>query len=117
MNVSENHGKTPYKTSRNRKADQIGIIVSSCTIKHTLNQAGLYGQRLRKTLLLKKRHKKERLNFAKGYLEKSQSFRKFFLWTDKTKIDFSANAHLQYIYRQQNGAYMEKNTLPTVKDP
>ncbi|KAK3569876.1 hypothetical protein QTP86_006746 [Hemibagrus guttatus] len=97
------------------KLEQSGVMVSTSTIRRTLNQAGLHGRRPRKTLLLKKRHKKERLVFAKEYLDKAQSFWENVLWIDETKIELFGNAHQQFVYRRRNEAYKEKNTLPTVK--
>lgn len=81
----------------------------------TLNQAELNGQRPRKKPLLKKRHKKERLIFAKEYLYKSQSFWENVLWTDETKIELFDNAHQQFVYRRRSEAYKEKIILATVK--
>ena len=72
-------------------------------------------RRPRRTPLLKKRHKKERLIFAKEYLDKPQSFWENVLWTDETKIELFGNAHKRFVYRRRNEAYKEKNTLPTVK--
>ena len=66
--------KTPRQTSKDLKAnlEQSGVMVSTSTIRRTLNQTGLYGWRPRKTPLLKKRHKKE-------YLPKST-------WTNHRKM-------------------------------
>lgn len=108
---------TPRKTSKDLKADleQSGVMVSTRTIRRTLNQAGLHGRRPRKTPLLKKRHKKGRLIFAKEYLDKPQSFWENVLWTDETKIELFGNGHQQFVYRRRYEAHKEKNTLPTVK--
>lgn len=109
--------KTPRQTSKELKAnlEQSGVMVSTSTIRRTLNHAELYGRRPRKKPLLKKRHKKERLIFAKEYRDKPQSFWDNVLWTDETKIEFFGNAKQQFVYRRRNEAYKEKNTLPTVK--
>ena len=91
--------KTSRQTSKDLKAnlEQSGVMVSTVpyksTIHRTLNQTGLYGRRPRKTPLLRKRHKKERLIFAKKYLDKPQSFWENVLWTDETKIELFGNAH------------------------
>uniref|UniRef100_A0A3B1JPD6 Uncharacterized protein n=1 Tax=Astyanax mexicanus TaxID=7994 RepID=A0A3B1JPD6_ASTMX len=107
----------PRQTSKELKVnlEQSGVMVSTSTIRRTLNQAELYGRRPRKKPLLKKRHKKERLIFAKEYLDKPQSFWENVLWTDETKIELFGNAKQQFVYRRRNEAYKEKNTLPTVK--
>ena len=95
--------------------DQSEVMVSTSTTCRTLNQTGLHGRMPRKTPLLRKRHKKERLIFAKQYLDKPQCFWENVLWTDETKIELSGNAHQQFVYRWCNKAYKEKKTLPTVK--
>uniref|UniRef100_A0A3Q2PJ87 Transposase Tc1-like domain-containing protein n=1 Tax=Fundulus heteroclitus TaxID=8078 RepID=A0A3Q2PJ87_FUNHE len=109
--------KTPHQTSKDLKThlDQSGVIVSASTIRRTLNKVGLYGRRPRKTPLLKKIHKKERLNFAKENLDKPQAFRDNILWTDETKVELFGNSHKQYVYRRRNEAFKEKNTIPTIK--
>uniref|UniRef100_A0A8B9JYE2 Transposase Tc1-like domain-containing protein n=1 Tax=Astyanax mexicanus TaxID=7994 RepID=A0A8B9JYE2_ASTMX len=109
--------RKPRQTSKELKVnlEQSGVMVSTSTIRRTLNQAELYGRRPRKKPLLKKRHKKERLIFAKEYLDKPQSFWENVLWTDETKIELFGNAKQQFVYRRRNEAYKEKNTLPTVK--
>ncbi len=93
---------TPRLTSKDLKdnLEQSGVMVSTSTIHRTLNQAGLHGQRPRKTPLLKKRHTKERLIFAKEYLNKPQSFWENVLWTDETKIELFGNLHQQFVYRR-----------------
>uniref|UniRef100_A0A3P9NV93 Transposase Tc1-like domain-containing protein n=1 Tax=Poecilia reticulata TaxID=8081 RepID=A0A3P9NV93_POERE len=95
-------------TSKDLKTnlEQSGVIASSSTTRCTLNKVGLYGRRPRKTPFLKKRHKKERLIFAKENLDKPQSF-----WDNF----FFGKSHKQYVYRRRNEAFKEKNTIPTVK--
>lgn len=109
--------KTPRLTSKDLKTnlEQSGVIVSTSTIRRTLNRVGLYGRRPRKTPLLKKRHKKERLIFAKENLDKPQSFWNNVLWTDETKVELFGNSRRQYVYRRRKEAFKEKNTIPTVK--
>ncbi len=94
--------KTTRLTSKDLKdnLEQSGVMVSTSTIRCTLNQAGLHGQRPRKTPLLNKTHTKERLIFAKEYLNKPQSFWENVLWTYKTKIELFGNLHQQFVYRR-----------------
>lgn len=71
------------------KADleQSEVKVSTHTTHHRLNQEELHGRRPRRTeRLLKERYKKERLIFAKEYLDKPQSSLPNVLWTDESKI-------------------------------
>lgn len=58
---------------------------------------------------------KERLIFAKAYLDKPQSLWENALWIDKTKTELFGNAYQQFVYKRRNEAYTEKNSLPTVK--
>ncbi len=78
--------------------------MSARTIRHHLNEKGRYGRRPRRTPLLTQRHTKARLEFAKTYVTKPQSFWENVLWTDETKV-----------IRKRNEAFKEKNTVPTVK--
>lgn len=68
--------KSPHSTSTDLQAnlEQSGVTVSKSTIRRTLNKVGLCGRRPRKTPLLKKKHKKDRLDFAKENLDQPQSF-------------------------------------------
>lgn len=59
----------------------MGVMVSTRTIRRTLNQAELYEQRPMKTPLLKKRHKKEQVIFDTEEQDKPQSFSENVLWT------------------------------------
>ena len=109
--------KEPRKTSIQIQADlQVqGTIVSSRTIRRCLNENGLHGRRPRKTPLLRGRHKKARLDFAKMHVDKPQSFWENVLWTDETKLELFGKSHQPYVYRRKNEAFKEKNTMPTVK--
>lgn len=109
--------ESPQLTSKDLQAhlEQSGVTVARSTIRHTLNTVGLHGRRPRRTPLLKNRHKKERLHFAKENLDKPQSFWENVLWTDETKVELFGNSHQQYVYRRPNEAFKEKNTIPTVK--
>ncbi len=94
--------KTPRLTSKDLKdnLEQSGVMVSTSTIRRTLNQAGLHGRRSKKTPLLKKRHTKGRTDLCqKEYLNKPQSFWENVLWTDETKIELFGNLHQQFVYR------------------
>uniref|UniRef100_A0A3P8TZT7 F-box domain-containing protein n=1 Tax=Amphiprion percula TaxID=161767 RepID=A0A3P8TZT7_AMPPE len=65
--------------------------------------------------LLKRNHKKTRLEFAKLHVDKPQSFWENVLWTDETKVELFGKTHQLYVHRRKNEAYQEKNTVPTVK--
>ncbi len=93
---------TPRLTSKDLKdnLEQSGVMVSTSTIRRTLNQAGLHGQRPRKTPLLKKRHKKGRTDLCQRVPGQTTIFLENVLWTDETKIELFGNLHQQFVYRR-----------------
>lgn len=110
--------KTPSQISKDLQAnlEQSGVIVSASTIRCTLNQTRLYGQRPRKTPFLiqgidkikgikrhRQRLKKEGLLFVKEYLGIWENV----LWTDEKKIELFGNANQQFVYRWCNEAHRE----------
>ncbi len=101
--------KEPRLTSKQSQADlqTQGTTVSARTIRRHLNEKG--------TPLLTQRHKKARLEFAKTYVTKPQSFWENVLWTDETKVELFGKGHHGTVYRKRNEAFKEKNTVPTVK--
>jgi transposase len=95
--------------------EEDGVTVSKQTISRTLHQSGLKGCRPRKTPLLKARHVKARLDFAKGHLDKEKSFWEHVLWSDETKIELFGHNDVQRVWRKKGEAFVPKNTVPTVK--
>ncbi len=79
--------KEPRLTSKQIRADPQtqDTTVSARTIRRHLNEKGRYGRRPMRTPLLTQRHKQARLEFAKTYVTKLQSFWENVLWTDGTK--------------------------------
>ena len=110
--------KAPRSTAKQIQADlhTQGTTVSTRTIRRQLNEREFYGRRPRRTPLLRERHKKAQLEFAKTHLNKLKSFWENVLWTDKTKLELFSKAHHLYVYRKQNEAFKEKNTFLTVKN-
>ena len=109
--------KQPQSTSTQVQAvlQTQDAMVSARTIDRHLNEMKRYGRRLKRTPLLTQKHKKHRLQFARTYLSKSQSFWENGLWTDETKVELFSKAHHSTFYRKWNEAYKEENTVPTVK--
>ncbi len=109
--------KEPRLTSKQIQADlqTQGTTVSARTIRRHLSEKGHYGRRPRRTPLLTQSHKKARLEFAKTYVTKPQSFWDNVLWTDETKVEIFGKGHHGTVYRKRNEAFKEKNTVPTVK--
>ena len=92
-----------------------GTGVSISTIGRVLHGEGLNGRRPRKKPLLGKRHKDNRLKFAKWHLNDGYEFWSKVLWSDETKIELFGHADSRYVWRKSGEAYKEKNTIPTVK--
>ena len=86
-----------------------GVMVSAWSIRHHLNEMKCYGRRPGRTLLLTQRHNKARLQFARTYLSKPQSF-----WENVLEC-FLAKHVILLLTEKRNEAYKEKTTVPTVK--
>ena len=87
--------KASRSTAKHIQADlqTQGTTVPTRTICRQLIERGLYGRRPKRTPLLRDRHKKARLEFAKTHLNKPKSFWENVLWTDETKVELFGKAH------------------------
>ena len=87
--------KAPRSTAKQIQADlqTQGTTVSTRTIRRQLNERRFYGRRPRRTQLLRERHKKAQLEFAKTHPDKPKSFWENVLWTDETKLELFGKAH------------------------
>ncbi len=105
--------KEPRLTSKQIQADlqTQGTAVSARTLCCHLNEKGRYGRRP----LLTQRHIKARLEFAKTYVTKPQSFWENILWTYETNVELFGKGHHDTVYRKRSEAFKEKNRVPTVK--
>ena len=108
------HPRTTIKALR-KQLQQAGTNVSRSTIGRVLHRAGLHGRRPRKTPLLKNRHLKARVAFAKRHLQHDSNFWKNVVWSDETKLELFGHMDAQYVWRKKGEAYNPKNTVPTVK--
>lgn len=129
------HGRPPKLTERARRAlvreaakrpmitleelqkstAQVGESVHRTTISRALHKSGLHGRVARRKPLLKERHKKSRLQFAKSHVGDTANMWKKVLWSDETKIElFGLNAK-RYVWRKTNTAHHPEHTIPTVK--
>ena len=95
--------------------DQVGMKVSRSTIEQVLHRGGLHARRPRNTPLLRKRHLKARLAFARGHMKEDPSFWSTILWSDETKLELFGHMDAEYVWRKKGEAYKPKNTVPTVK--
>ena len=92
-----------------------GISVCKSTISNTLHHSGLQGRVPRKVPLLKKRHVKARLAYAKQMLAKPSEFVDNILWSDETKIELFGQNQWTHVWRRNGTVYSPNNTKPTVK--
>ena len=109
--------KNPRVTAKELQKDlaATGIEVSVHTARRTLHAEGFHARTPRRTPLLTHKHKKAPLYYAQGNLNKPQKFWNTILWSDETKLELFGAMDQRYIWRKKNEAYVEKNTLPTVK--
>lgn len=92
-----------------------GVCVSRHTVVRALHRGGLRGYRPRRTPLLKHRHIRARLKFAREYLKKKDDFWKSVLWSDETKLELFGHRDIAYVWRRKGEAFNPVNTVPTVK--
>ena len=92
-----------------------GCSVTKRTISNGMLRNGLKSRRPKKTPLLLKRHRDERLKFVRQHTVKENSFWERVLWTDETKVEIFGHNHRNYAERKDGKVYSPKNTVPTVK--
>ncbi len=84
--VEENRHASSMQLSKEVES-QTGVTISRDTIRRTLKRNGMHGCRPRKKPLLKPRHKKARLEFARAHADKDEDYCESILWSDETKIN------------------------------
>ncbi len=94
---------------------QTGVTISRDTIRRTLQRNGMHGCHPRKKPLLKPRHKKARLEFARAHADKDEDYWDSILWSDETKINVFGNDGFKTVWCRKGEEYKEKCMVPTVK--
>ncbi len=79
-----------------------GTSVSDHTTRRFFSQSGLHGRRPMRTPLLKEKHKKASLEFAKMPTDKPQYFWENVLRTDESKLELLGKSHQLYVHRRKN---------------
>ncbi len=92
--VEENRHASSLQLSKEVES-QTGVTISHDTIRRTLQRNGMHRCRPRKKPLLKPRHKKARLEFARAHADKDEDYWDSILWSDETKINVFWNWWLQ----------------------
>ncbi len=112
--VEENRHASSLQLSKEVES-QTGVTISRDTIRHTLQRNGMHGCRPRKKPLLKPRHKKARLEFARAHADKDEDYWDSVLWSDETKINVFGTDGFKTVWRRKGEEYKEKCMVPTVK--
>ncbi len=94
---------------------QTEVTISRDTMRRTLQCNGMHGCRPRKKPLLKPRHKKARLDFARAHADKAEDYWDSILWSDETKINVFGTDSFKTVWRRKGEEYKEKCMVPTVK--
>lgn len=115
VRVSKND---PFKSSTEIKTE-LGLKISSRTIRRRLQDNNLHGRAARKVPLLSSKNIKQRLKFAKDHLDWNgelgiKKWRNI-LWSDETKINLMGSDGRRYVRRPPNQELIPKYTIKTVK--
>ncbi len=87
---------------------QTGVTISRDTIRRILQRNGMHGCRPRKKPLLKPRHKKARLEFARAHADKDEDYWDSILWSDGTKINVFGTDGFKTVWRRKGEEYKKK---------
>ncbi len=109
--VEENRHASSLQLSK--VESQTGVTISCDTIRRTLQRNGMHGCRPRKKPLLKPRHKKARLEFARAHADKDEDYWDSILWSDETKINVFGTDGFKTVWRRKGEEYKEKCMVPT----
>jgi transposase len=89
--------------------------VSPQTVRNTLKENGFHPIVKKKCPLLKKRHRQDRLQFAKYHENWTVEDWKRVLWSDETKINRIGSDGRTYTWKQRGEPLSDCTTTPTVK--
>ncbi len=112
--VEENRHASSLQLSKEVES-QTGVTISRDTIRCTLQRNGMHGCRPWKKPLLKPRHKKARLDFARAHADKDEDYWDSILWSDETKINVFGTDGFKTVWRRKGEEYKGKCMVPTVK--
>ncbi len=111
--VEENRHASSLQLSKEVES-QTGVTISRDTIWRTLQRNGMHGCCPRKKPLLKPRHKKARLEFARAHADKDEDYWDSILWSDETKINVFGTDGFKTVWCRKGEEYKEKCMVPAV---
>ncbi len=100
--VEENRHASSLQLSKEVES-QTGVIISCDTIRRTLQRNGMHG----KKPLLKPRHKKARLEFARAHADKDEDYWDSILWSDEARINVFGTDGFKTVWRRKGEEYKE----------
>ncbi len=104
--VEENRHASSLQLSKEVES-QTGVTISRDTIRRTLQRNGMHGCRPRKKPLLKPRHKKVRLDFARAHADKDEDYWDSILWSDEIKINVFGTDGFQTVWHRKGEEYKD----------
>lgn len=93
----------------------IGKAVSVQTVRRALRKAGLHSAHKVKRPLLKRQHKKQRLEFARKYEQWTEKDWSRVIFSDETKINRLGSDGQKWIWKRPGTMINENNVSPTLK--
>ncbi len=105
--VEENRHASSLQLSKEVESQTV-VTISRDTIRRTLQRNGMHGCRPRKKPLLKPRHKKAHLDFARAHADKDEDYWDSILWSDETKINVFGTDGFKTVWRRK-GEDTKKN--------
>ncbi len=112
--VEENRHASSLQLSKEVES-QTGVTISRDTKRRTLQRNGMHGCRPRNKPLLKPRHKKARLEFARAHADKDEDYWDSILWSDETKLNVFGTDGFKTVWHHKGEEYKGKCMVPTVK--
>ena len=107
--------KTDRRKSASSVKHEIGITISSQTVRRRAHESGLYGRVARKTPYVNKANQLKRLNYVKTYRDKEMSFWKHVLCSDESKYNLFGSEGKVIVWRTPKEEFHPKCKVPTVK--
>ena len=115
--ISRKEQINPFITRSEIKTDLEGdgINVNKDTISRALYRIGFHSRSPRKLPLLKTKHVKDRLKFVEIYEKKGMQFWEKIIWLDETKVELFRRNTATNVWRKNDSAFKDHNTITTVK--